>query len=597
MEVTLASENVHGVVVLVEEGGQTRALTPSDPIAPVARRPDGAAVTVGLAGVPPSVDRLRILAWSTVHTRLLVPVTATVLVDGQPAASVEVAGLPLRAAEILQLYRRHGAWKVRAVASGWESGSDAMAAAIGVPAAALSPLAGGAPATGGAPAQSPPVGPEQLRRLIDQIVGPGPRRGDATTLGFQVGGLDDVSVVVEPLEDLGAVTAVIALGNGQPHGRLAGAALRTSGRAPLGRIAFDGGRVYASASTTVARDAVDNALLKALLSEAWSTAASFTEQAGSAWPGRAIPHALPRELRLGIAEDLAPIASWLEIREMLMAAGFLPLVDAPQACLLPEDGTLWLSPVLLAGMSRAWSVLCERVLRADVEMDSNAWDQLAQLNTVSGPMRIGTVQEVGLDAPWAVVLNFNALQVQLGHPQRDLNIGLSLLDDHTRHAQQMVGNLVDGSTDRNNLPWPVGRRWTGPGADPTQDVLARELDALPDGSPPPDGLLERIRTRRADLDRSGVGYVAHVLLKRAEADGRGSPWLQLCKEVVAMAPVQGPGDPTATASIHVRLARLTSKRSERPSWGPPKGRGAPPPAPSDPAPPKRRRRWFGGGGE
>ena len=215
------------------------------------------------------------------------------------------------------------------------------------------------------------AGPAVLRALIDEIVGPGERIGGDDYLEFKLAGTYDASVVLDPVNDeLSAVTAILPLGSGGPSDtRMAEAAARTSGEAPMGRIAFDGGHVYASVSTVVDQHALDTAVVKALLAEAWTTAHDFARRIGGAWRGVQLPDEPPRELRLGVVEELGEPGTWPEIREMLVANNFMLLVDAPQTCLAPADGTLWLGPVRLAGAARAWSVLCERVLRADVELD------------------------------------------------------------------------------------------------------------------------------------------------------------------------------------------------------------------------------------
>ena len=313
-------------------------------------------------------------------------------------------------------------------------------------------------------------------------------------------------------------------------------------------------------------------MLKALLSEAWATGLDFGRRLGDA----RLPGEAPRELRLGVAEELGGPNTWTEIRGLLLANDFMALVDAPQSCLAPADGTLWLGPVQLAATARAWSVLCERVLRADAQLSPRAWGELAGWNTVSGPLRLGVVQEVGVDAGAVVVLNFNALQVQRGQPRRDLEVGLGMVDERAGQMEADVRAIIDGTNNRNNLPWVAGRRWAGPPREWPDDILTRELAGLRDGAPPPPGFLDRVRAR--GLGRDGAGFLAHLALLRAE---RGQPgWLAVANELVDLAPVEMGPDRTATASIHVRRARLL--RSYQPSPA------APPPGE------RRKRRWFGG---
>lgn len=563
-QVTVSASDLGGVLVIVEEGGALRALAASDALAPVS--PD-ARVTVVLPSVPEAVERLRVLAYSTARTRALEPARAEIVLDGEAVATIEVAtGQSLRVAELVEIYRRHGQWKVRAVASGWIGGVEAASSALGVPASAFAQLA---PA-----GVSADPGPALLRALVDEIVGPGERIGGHNYLEFKLGGAHDASIVLDGVtNELSSVTAVLPLGEAYPDGPTAEAAARTSGEVPMGRIAFDGGHAYASASTVVDHTAIDTAVLKALLSEAWATALDFARRTGRA----SLPETPPRELRLGVAEELGEQHTWGEIRELLLANGFMVLVDAPEACLAPADGTLWLGPVRLAGSARSWSVLCERVVRADAELSSEAWRSIAEWNSLSGPLRLGVVQEVGAGAQPAVVLSFNALQVQRGQPRRDLEVGLSMVDERAGELEPGMRQILDGTSHRNNLPWFAGRRWSGPGREIADDILARELSALPEGAAPPADFLDRVRAR--GMGRGEAGYLAHLALQRVERGERD--WLPLASALVELAPVEMGPDGTATASVWVRRSRL--ERSFSPA-----------PAPASPPPAPRRRRWFGG---
>jgi hypothetical protein len=587
VQVTVRAPDLGGVLVIVEEHGAVRPLTAEDPLAPVS----GERVTIPLAGVPDAVERLRVLAWSSIQTRVLEPAEIEVALDGAVVATVELkTGQPLRAAELVEVYRRHGNWKVRAVASGWIGGVEAAGAAIGIDASAFrAPSA--APPPKPRPTASPDAGPAELRPLIDEIVGPGERVGGADYIEFKLAGTYDASVVVDGIDaELTSVTAILPLGAGAAaDARIAEAAARTSGEAPMGRIAFDDGHAYASVSTVVDRHALDTAVLKALLAEAWTTARDFARRLGSAWSGVQLPDDPPRELRLGVFEELGEPGSWTEIREMLLSNHFMPLVDAPQTCLAPADGTLWLGPVRLAGAARAWSVLCERVVRADVELDAAAWREIADWNTVSGPMRLGVAQEVGADAKSVLVLNFNALQVQRGQPRRDLEVGLGMVDERAGEMEPGIRQLIAGTNHRNNLPWFPTRGWAGPPRELVDDILARELVGLPEGAPPPPDFADRVRARHAALGRPGAGYVAHLALLRAERrDDQLLPWLNLATELVDLAPVAMGADGTATASIHVRRGRLQQLLAPRPRETPV------PSAPPGPPPERRKRRWFGG---
>ena len=306
-QVTVRAPDLGGVLVLAEEGGAVRPLTAEDPIARVSGE---GRVTIALTAVPDAVDRLRVLAWSSVKTRVLEPAEAEISLDGAIVAKVELkTGQPLRAAELVEVYRRHGNWKVRAVASGWIGGVEAASAAVGIDAGAFQPLraaARGRRASDAAPRPRRDAGPAVLRALIDEIVGPGERIGGDDYLEFKLAGTYDASVVLDPVNDeLTAVTAILPLGAGGPSDtRMAEAAARTSGEAPMGRIAFDGGHVYASVSTVVDQHALDTAVVKALLAEAWTTAHDFARRIGGAWRGVQLPDEPPRELRLGVVEEL-----------------------------------------------------------------------------------------------------------------------------------------------------------------------------------------------------------------------------------------------------------------------------------------------------
>ena len=114
-------------------------------------------MTIALTAIPDGVDRLRVLAWSSVKTRVLEPAEAEISLDGAIVAKVELkTGQPLRAAELVEVYRRHGNWKVRAVASGWIGGVEAASAAVGIDAGAFQPLRAAAPAAAASDAAAPP---------------------------------------------------------------------------------------------------------------------------------------------------------------------------------------------------------------------------------------------------------------------------------------------------------------------------------------------------------------------------------------------------------------------------------------------------------
>ena len=166
------------------------------------------------------------------------------------------------------------------------------------------------------------------------------------------------------------IAAIAPLGRGQLTDASAEAALRISGEAPLARVTIDErGSATASAVAYAVQGNPDSALVKALLSEVWVAAASFSSRVrpiGWRVP-RAISDEIPRELRLGVAEELQETQAWADVHERLLANSCLPLADEPAALLaLVEHGQLWIGPSLLAGTSRAWAIIVERILRADV---------------------------------------------------------------------------------------------------------------------------------------------------------------------------------------------------------------------------------------
>ena len=165
-QVTVRAPDLGGVLVLAEEGGAVRPLTAEDPIARVSGE---GRVTIALTAVPDAVERLRVLAWSSVKTRVLEPAEAEISLDGAIVATVELkTGQPLRAAELVEVYRRHGNWKVRAVASGWIGGVEAASAAVGIDAGAFQPLRAAAPS----PARPTPPPLVLARRPVRRCCAP-----------------------------------------------------------------------------------------------------------------------------------------------------------------------------------------------------------------------------------------------------------------------------------------------------------------------------------------------------------------------------------------------------------------------------------------
>jgi hypothetical protein len=600
--VDLSANNIAGILLAVEERGVIRALAAADRLAPTSVDGDRhAQARLALASIPESITRLRLLVWSQSRTRVLVPAEAHVSVDGTHRFTVALsqrAGL-LRASEVLEIYRRHGSWKVRAIASGWEDGIGAMARAIGIPEAAFN--ASSAPAPTAPPVRnhsgpSPQVGPAPLRGLLDTVVGPGPRGGDSQFVDFELRGVP-LRLRYESVDGLVQVAALAPLGRGQFSDATAEAALRVTGEAPLARVTIDErGSATAAAVATAEERNLDSALVKALLSEVWAAAFSFSSRVRAiGWEvPRHLTAEIPRELRLGVAEELQQTQAWADVRERLLANECLPLVDAPAALLaLVEHGQLWIGPSLLAGTSRAWAIVVERILRADVRPRAGLWRALAHNNSLLSPVRFGLVDELGLHGPPAITVNFAALQLPRTQVMEDLQHGLELVDRAAISAEPMMRSMTpDATSHRNNLPWIHDRRWPGPGTELRDELLVRECSGLAEGAGVPEGLVDRVRSQQASLGRRGLGYIAHLALLRAERmDGASAAWLEVARDLVALVPVDAgaSGQPCAVASIHVRLNRFN-----RPAQSP----RAPPPAPPAPpsasdagAPAATRRRW------
>lgn len=611
--IELHAASLGGALVLCEEDGPPRPLPPTDAAASVTVGEGSARIEVALASVPPAVTRLRVLMWSPQRTRVLQPAGAEVAVDGTPCFVVTVGepGGFLRSAEVLELYLRHGAWKVRAIGSGWEDGVPAMARAVGLPESAFSapggvgPGAGAGPHTGAGPGASrtaaahhgpsPAVGPPVLRALADAIVGPGWRDGDGESLFFQVGDVV-VHLILEQRGQAARLTAVVPLGSGPRTDETAEAALRATGAAPLSRVALiEGGGAIVTAVATLMIHQLDSAVVKALLADAWVTAGDFAARVRAiGWDVTdRIAGDVPRELRLGIGEELQNVGEWREVRERLILNDCIPLADAPEAVLaVQQDGQLVIGPTLLAGTSRAWAILVERVLRSDVVPRPGLWRTLAERQEPVGPVRIGVVDEVGHNGPPAITVGYAALQLPRTQVLEDLQRGMEAVDAAANDLHGPVGRLTPGATwERNNLPWVPTRRWNGPGTELRESPLVRELATLPAGAPPPAGYADRVRHGAADAGRASVAWIAHLALLRAEAVPSDGAWLDTARRLVNLAPVSSAGanEPSATASLHVRLDRLTHPRP-LPSAGdvplppPPGGDGAP-------APPRPGRRW------
>lgn len=596
-------------LVLELPAGGRRTLTTGDAFAsPFA--PDGQgslASAIDLANVPADVASLRLVVWSPGPNLPLARAVARVG-QGSGAADVTVGldgdATELRAAELLEVYRRGDTWKVRGVAAGWAGHVSAMAEALGLPASefpnraqppvpapepSTAPAEPGPPppaaAASGAPhvGPSPPIGPPALRELLDAVIGPGARFGDNSFVDFELHGM----LLRLTYEESGGFARVIAVspgGEGELTDTVALAALRATGEAPLASVAFseDAGTAaaFVSAPAVAHVDAVDSALLKALLAEVWVTAVRFNTRMRTVrrWQRPAqLTEQLPRELRLGIAEALQSEDAWTDVHARLLDAGGLPLVDEPAAVLMASRvGQLTVGPARLSGTARAWAIVVERIVRASVNPSPGLWRALALQNDERSFIRFGVQQEGLPGDPPAIQVGYSALQLHRAPVLEDLQRGLELVDRAANSIDEMLMALAADSSDyRNNLPWPATRIWTGPGAEVKDELLIREIAGLPAGAPPPDGLLGRARAQAAALKRTGLGYLAHLALLRAEVDDpSGAAWREVSRELVALAPVEhAPDDPPcATASLHVRMRRLDAPRPMRPPPRPPSSR-------------------------
>lgn len=599
-----------GTLVLEQQDGTRRTVAATDGFASAFAMSSGRqlAATVELTHVPAEIERFRLVVWSPSPDLPLARAFARVLLpDDAPAVEVRLPddATELRAAELLEIYRRGDGWKVRAIAAGWAGHVPAMSAALGLPEADFPIVQRADPEPGPEPAPassstapatsqpgvspsephvgpSPPVGPPALRDLLDAVIGPGARVGDNSFVDFELHGML-LRLTYEESGNFARVIAVSPGGEGEYTDTVALAALRATGEAPLASVSFtdDAGTTaaFVSAPAVAHIDAVDSALLKALLAEVWVTAVRFNTRMRTVrrWQRPAqLTEQLPRELRLGIAEALQGEEAWTEVHRRLLDAGGLPLVDEPAAVLMAtRQGQLAVGPARLSGTARAWAIVVERIVRANVHPEPGLWRALAHQNDERSFVRFG-VQHEGLPGdPPAIQVGYSALQLHRAPVLEDLQRGLELVDHASDSIEELLLALAADSSDyRNNLPWPATRIWSGPGAEVKDELLVREIADLPDGSPPPSGLVDRARSQAAGLRRTGIGYLAHLALLRAEVDApSASAWREVSRDLVALAPIEhAAGDPPcATASIHVRMRRLDAPRPMRPP---------PPPQPS-----------------
>ena len=442
-------------------------------------------------------------------------------------------------------------------------------------------------------------------------MGPGPRKGTVDYIDFTLEGIN-LRLIYQEHGNFISVEAMTGVGTGTVTDAIAEASLRATAEAPLARVTVDADGALATALAITDEAHLTSALLKALLCEVWVTGYHFSQATASrGWSvSRAFTEQVPRELRLGVAEELQSFDAWGDMRNTILGnVCTMPLVDDPATVLLVDDmGQLTVGPCLLYGTNRAWSVIVERVLRSDVT-DRGQWRKVAALNDRSKFVRFGLLTEVGANAPLAITAGFAALQLPRTQVFEDIQSGLGLVEDTAREVDGVLTQVAPQGLRRNNLPALPSRRWTGPGTEVRQEFLVRELSGLPDNATPPPGFLDRVRASQGALGRPGTGYLAHLALQRAE---RGDPsaraWLPTAQALVQLTPVNAPGAKCAAGSIHVRIDRLLASTSPaRPAPPPPRPRRAAPatpvasptpasptpasPTPASPTPAPQRRRW------
>ncbi len=133
-------------------------------------------VTVTLASLPPAIERVLIVAQAdgTADVTACGTLTATVAADGVGVAEAAFAQLPAVATlQLVELYRRAGQWKVRALGDGYAEGLAKLLTVHGVevvddppatpaaptPTPAASPAPSAPPVAASAPAASAPAPP------------------------------------------------------------------------------------------------------------------------------------------------------------------------------------------------------------------------------------------------------------------------------------------------------------------------------------------------------------------------------------------------------------------------------------------------------
>ena len=182
--VEFAATSLGGARFVAEDGGEPKVVDGAEQSVSLAASGAQVRAEIDLSILPVTISRLRLVAWSEQGTRTLAPADARISVDGEHrfTIAIEAGRMALGSAEVLEVYRRHGAWKVRAVAVGWEGHVREMAIALKVPEAAFADAmrtaaAHPAPAAGTATRASMPTGrrvPARVQHGPSPAVGPAP---------------------------------------------------------------------------------------------------------------------------------------------------------------------------------------------------------------------------------------------------------------------------------------------------------------------------------------------------------------------------------------------------------------------------------------
>ena len=292
-------------------------------------------------------------------------------------------------------------------------------------------------ATAPRPGRARPLetGPDELRALIDEIVGPGERTGGDDYLEFKLAG---------PTTRASCWTRSTPTSARSPRSCRSAPAVPTPAwpRPRYGRAARH--RSAGSRSTRPPlrqrldrrRPArLDTAVLKALLAEAWTTGHDFGRRLGDAAPAArrgAARAAAGRRRGAGRAGHLdgdpRPLAGQ-RLHAARRRAAELPGSGRRDAVARPCRGSR---------PRRAPGRCCASGCCARTRAPPAGLGRARGLEHGPGPLRLGVVQEVGVDADALVVLNFNALQVQRGQPRRDLEVGLGMVDERAGQMERDV---------------------------------------------------------------------------------------------------------------------------------------------------------------